>query len=89
MHACDYSERDTPHSERKPRVSLGGQAAEVHSRDSATRSNKLRGILFASLRKWNVQRQPGDAAVWNGAKTGCAAKRSASSALEGRTYGRF
>lgn len=77
--------------ERKSRVSLGGQAANTHSRDSAARSsaNKLRGILFASLRKWNAQRQPGDAAVWNGAKTGCAAKRSISSTLERRTYGRF
>lgn len=67
--------------ERKPRVSLGGQAADIRIRTIRLLTRwriNYAGILFASLRKWNAQRQPGDGAVWNGAKTGCAAKRSAS-----------
>lgn len=72
---------------RKPRVSLGGQAARyelaraIRPARSRRRINYT-GILFTSSRKWNAQRQPGDAAAPNGvAKTGCTAKKSVSSAL--------
>lgn len=79
-HACDYPERDTPRWKKTARFLRRTRRRYAFARFGCPLSpaNKLRGILFASLRKWNAQRQPGDAAVWNGAKTGCAAKRSVS-----------